>query len=103
MVRTWHGLGMASVNQTRSHCVNQMEMTHSKPLAARHGRGTAWARHAMCESAFSHNVATRRLTDREFSYLYPGMFRTCGNLTNQLHLVMITFFDFVGQLEYDVF
>jgi hypothetical protein len=29
-----------------------MGKTHSKPLAARHGRGTAWARHAMCESAF---------------------------------------------------
>ena len=36
---------MASVNQTRPHCVNQMGKTHSKPLAARHGRGTAWARH----------------------------------------------------------
>jgi hypothetical protein len=48
----WHGRGMASVNQTRPHCVNQMGETHSKPLAARHGRGTAWARHAMCESAF---------------------------------------------------
>ena len=44
--------GLASVNQTRPHCVNQMGKTHSKPLAARHGRGTAWARHAMCESAF---------------------------------------------------
>ena len=39
MVRTWHGRGMASVNQTRPHCVNQMGKTHSKPLAARHGRG----------------------------------------------------------------
>jgi hypothetical protein len=51
MVRAWHGRGMASVNQTWPHCVNQMGKTHSKPLAARHGRGTAWARHAMCESA----------------------------------------------------
>ena len=42
---------MASVNQTRPHCVTQMGKTHSKPLAARHARGTAWARHAMCESA----------------------------------------------------
>jgi len=41
------------VNQTRPHCVNQMGKTHSKPLAARHGRRTAWARHAMCESAFN--------------------------------------------------
>ena len=45
MVRTWHGRGMANVNQTRPHCVNQMGKTHSKSLAARHGRGTAWARH----------------------------------------------------------
>ena len=44
---------MASVNQTRPQCVNQRGKTHSKLLAARHGRGTAWARHAMCESAFS--------------------------------------------------
>ena len=39
----WSEHGMASVNQTRPHCVNQLEKTHSKPLAARH---------AMCESAF---------------------------------------------------
>ena len=45
MVRAWQGRGMASVNQTRPRCVNQMGKTHSKPLAARHGRGTAWARH----------------------------------------------------------
>jgi len=43
MVRAWRG--MASVNQTRSHCLYQMGKTHSKPLAARHGRETAWARH----------------------------------------------------------
>ena len=45
VVRAWHGRGMASVKQTRSHYVNQMGKTHSKPLAARHCRGTAWARH----------------------------------------------------------
>ena len=44
---------MASVNQTQPHCVNQMGKTHSKPSAARHGRGTAWARDAMCELAWS--------------------------------------------------
>jgi hypothetical protein len=44
------GMGMASVNQTLPHCVNQMGKTHSKPVAARHGRGTAWARHGKCES-----------------------------------------------------
>ena len=31
----------------------QMEKTYSKTLAARHGRGTAWARHDMCESALN--------------------------------------------------
>ena len=36
-----HGRGMANVNQTRLHCVDQMGKTHSKPLAARHGRGRA--------------------------------------------------------------
>jgi hypothetical protein len=53
MVRAWHERGMAGVNQTLPHCVNQMGKTHSKPLAARHGRGAAWARHAVCESALS--------------------------------------------------
>ena len=55
MVGAWHGRGMAIVNQTRPHCINQVGKTHSKPLAARHGRGMAWARHghAMCESALS--------------------------------------------------
>jgi hypothetical protein len=32
-----------------------MGKTHFKPLAARHGRETAWARHAMCESAFTEH------------------------------------------------
>jgi len=29
MARAWHGRGMASVNQTQPHCVNQMGKTHS--------------------------------------------------------------------------
>jgi len=47
-----HGHGMASVNQTRPLCVNQMGKTHSKSLAAWHGRerrghgmSTVWAWH----------------------------------------------------------
>jgi len=35
----WSEHGMASVNQTRPHCVNQMGKTHSKPLVAWHGNG----------------------------------------------------------------
>jgi len=53
MVTARHGRSMASVNQTRPHCVNQMGKTHSKHLAAYHGEGTARARHALCESAFT--------------------------------------------------
>jgi hypothetical protein len=47
------GRGMACLNQTRPHCVNQMGKTQSKPLAALHGKGTAWARHGMCELALT--------------------------------------------------
>ena len=43
----WSEHGMASVNQTRPHCVNQMGKTQSKPLAAQYGKATAWARHDM--------------------------------------------------------
>ena len=69
MIRAWHESGMASVNQTRPHYVNQMEQTHSKPIAARHGRGTAWALHTMCESAFirswTYNVLWKVGTDND--------------------------------------
>jgi len=57
MVGVWHGHGMASVNHTRPHCVNQMGKTYSKRLAAGHGRVNgmvaASERHVMCESALS--------------------------------------------------
>jgi hypothetical protein len=43
-----HGRGMAFVNKTRPHCVNQMGKIQSKPLSARRGRGTAWAWHGNC-------------------------------------------------------
>jgi uncharacterized protein len=60
----WQGNGMACVNETRPHCVNQMVNTQSKVLVERHGRGTAgewqgngmgtaWERHGMCESALN--------------------------------------------------
>jgi hypothetical protein len=44
MARAGNGRGTACVNQTRLHCVNKMGKTQSKLLAARYGRGTAWAR-----------------------------------------------------------
>jgi hypothetical protein len=53
MIMAWHGRGMACVNQTRPHCVNQMGRTQSNPFLARHVRVTAWARYGMCELALS--------------------------------------------------
>jgi hypothetical protein len=56
----WEGNGMgtalARVNQTRPHCVNQMRKTQFKALAERHGKGTAWERHGMCESALRQSA-----------------------------------------------
>jgi len=51
--RAQHGHGMACVNETRWHCVNQMGKTQSKTLAARHGRERAWN---VCELAFSRSA-----------------------------------------------
>jgi len=66
MVRAWHGRGMASVNQTQPHCVDQMGKTHSKPLPTRLGRGTAWVLHAMCESALR---STRLVSDLQDAHV----------------------------------
>ena len=52
-----HGHCMASVNQTRPHCVNQMGKTYSKPLVARHGRGTAYHVWLGLYCACRHSVA----------------------------------------------
>jgi hypothetical protein len=38
-----------------------MGKTHSEPLSALHGRGTAWARHAMCESACTEHIYTQTI------------------------------------------
>jgi hypothetical protein len=42
-----HGRGMACVNQTWPHCVNQIGKTQSKPLVAQHGNGMGmeWEQH----------------------------------------------------------
>jgi hypothetical protein len=45
MAEERHGNGMACVNQTRPHYVNQTGKTQSNHLAVRHGRGTAGERH----------------------------------------------------------
>jgi hypothetical protein len=60
MVVAWQGNGMACMNQTRPHCVNQMGETKSKHLAERHGRGTAshvWISLKMKSEAFGPTLA----------------------------------------------
>ena len=63
--RTWAGTKQAVSRWP--HCVNQMGKTHSKPLAAWHGRGTAGARHAMCESASTVYILVRKAK----RYIHP--------------------------------
>jgi len=58
MVGAWHGHGMASVNQTRSHCVNQMGTTHSKPLSARHGHGMLCGNRPLLDNYLWYGYAT---------------------------------------------
>ena len=71
MVIAWHGCGMASVNQTRPHCVNQMGKTHYQTLSGMawqgNGGGAAWGRPAMSESAFglSHRFNSSGTADPE--------------------------------------
>jgi len=56
MVGAWHVHGIASVNQTRPHYVNQMGrhiLALSCTTCQGNGMGTAWEWHAMCESVFA--------------------------------------------------
>jgi hypothetical protein len=55
-----HGRGMTCVNQTRSHCVNQMGKTQFKTLLAKHAResgmGAASERHGICELTLKRSI-----------------------------------------------
>ena len=84
MVGAWHGHGMTSVNQTRPYCVNQKGKTHSKPLVARHGRRTAWARHDMCESVFRMPLNYISLTPGTVVYL-----RICIECSTDITLISV--------------
>jgi hypothetical protein len=69
----WHGTCESALclNQTRPHCVNQIGKPPSKPLAERHGRGTAWERRGMCKSAFNMvNMKVQKFIKISFSFLY---------------------------------
>jgi hypothetical protein len=61
-----HEYGMAYVNQTWSHCKNQVGTTQSKSLVTQRGRITAWARHCMCELA----LRTTRSTLHKMRVMY---------------------------------
>ena len=60
---------MASVNQRRLLCVNQMGKTHSKPLAALYGRGTAKARHGNGMLCVNRPLGFR-LTSKLYKFVY---------------------------------
>ena len=79
---------MASMNLTWLHCINQMGKTHSKPLAARHGRGTAWARRAMCESAFIISLLHVSMPTH-----YPQGALTQYLLHKHVHAVLVVFLE----------
>ena len=86
---------MASLNQTGSHCVNQMEKTHSKPLAAQHGRGTAWAQHAVCASAFTvtviimimNSIIRAIIRQYNMSSFKPEVFTTLWSTSQQNYII----------------
>ena len=74
---------MASVNQTRPHCVNQMGKTYSKPLAARNGNGMLCVnrptdRHYEANSRFSqfYERASRRLILKNYSVVHDSLLPT---------------------------
>jgi hypothetical protein len=45
MIVAWLRRGMACVNQTWPHCVNEIEKTQYKPLPTRHGSGMETAKY----------------------------------------------------------
>jgi hypothetical protein len=70
-----------------------MGKTHSKPLAALHGRGTAWARHAMCQSALEGAATGTGIDASGWFDLYECMMMyglTNPTFTNQI-ISIITF------------
>ena len=85
----WSEHGMASV-KTRPHCVNQMGKTHSKPLVARHGRGKAWERHAMCESAFIQRYLETLGKDYRLRDVNTRRTVSCTYTLTQIQLSMTT-------------
>jgi len=63
-------------------------------INARHGRGTAWARHAMCESAFRVPGgwgSPEFLDNRHMKVLSLSALRTCHLYPQETSLVLISF------------
>jgi hypothetical protein len=70
MVVTWHGRGMACVNQTRPHCVNQMGKTRSKPLATRHGGGIGTAWHVWISPKWQQSIVYKNVSTEKCKRAY---------------------------------
>jgi hypothetical protein len=96
----WSEHGMASVNQTRLHCVNQKGKTHSKPLAARHGRWRARARHGMCESALKLPCNTCFLQIHSYVSNHYEAFQTARHCsTNVMPEIMLNMTTYQSRLQ----
>ena len=84
MVRAWHGRSMASVNKTRPHCLNQIWKTHSKPLAARHGRGMGTACYVWVGLRSAKQVAKQV---GWLNMLWSGLMKRTGGHSSPYHLM----------------
>jgi len=68
-------------------CVNKMEKTQNKLLVARHGRGTAWAQHAMCELALRREAIA--FISTRVRRMYSSHSKVNHSLADNLHLFKV--------------
>jgi hypothetical protein len=93
------GYGMAFVNQTWPHCVNQMGKTQFKPLVAWHRRRMAWERHSVCELAL---ILPFSFTYFSIEVYFPADFNfykpvfTCTITHNKVLFKLISYVFFIN-------
>ena len=82
---------MASVNQTRPHCVNQMGKAHCKPLAAWHGHGMLCVNRPLPigEEAGRAPQAFRKWWQKEKFLLCTGGGETPSHSYTVVHIIIV--------------
>jgi hypothetical protein len=78
------GNGMACVNQTRPHCVNQMGKTQSNTLAEWHDKGTAWEQHGNGMVCVNQPLVGEADTQK-LVFCWPCISTYACNETNLMH------------------